>query len=106
MAKKVAQPFTPGDATNLIESPAVHMLTKKLMVKHETFFKSLLDNFDPETLKNVLACNRGAFLMVAMTELKHPDALKSVKKVLKNYVDFLKKQTGSKGAAILLQKIN
>jgi len=34
LAKKIAQPFTPDDGMNLIESPAVHRLTKKILAKN------------------------------------------------------------------------
>ena len=53
LAKKIAQPFTPDDGTNLIESPAVHMFTKKILAKNG-FFEKLLEEFDPQTLQNVI----------------------------------------------------
>jgi len=104
LAKKIAQPFTPEDGTNLIESPAVHMFTKKILAK-SGFFEKLLEEFDPQTLQNVISCNRGAFLFVAITELENPEGLKSVKNLLKNQHDVLKQQKKNKGASILLKKI-
>ena len=106
LAKKIAQPFTPDDGMNLIESPAVHRLTKKILAKNN-FFQTLLDQFDPQTLQNCLSCNRGAFLFVAVTELENPEGLKLVKNMLKNHLDVLKKQDKqtNKGAGILLAKI-
>ena len=105
LAKKIAQPFVPGDGTNLIESPAVHMFTKKILGKGD-FYKLLLDEFDPETLNNCISCNRGAFLLVAITELENSkEGLKSVKKTLKNHMNFLKNQD-NKGSNILLQKLS
>jgi len=104
LAKKIAQPFTPDDGMNLIESPAVHMFTKKILAKNG-FFEKLLEEFDPQTLQNVISCNRGAFLFVAITELENPEGLKSVKNLLKNQHDVLKEQKKNKGASILLKKI-
>ena len=52
-----------------------------------------------------LSCNRGAFLLVAITELENPEGLKSVKNLLKNQHDVLKQQKKNKGASILLKKI-
>ena len=104
LVKKIAQPFTPDDGMNLIESPAVHMFTKKILAKNG-FFEKLLEEFDPQTLQNVISCNRGAFLFVAITELENPEGLKSVKNLLKNQHDVLKEQKKNKGASILLKKI-
>jgi len=104
LAKKISQPFTPEDGTNLIESPAVHMFTKKILAKNG-FFETLLEQFDPQTLQNCLQTNRGAFLFVAITELENPKGKELVKMMLKNHVDVLKKQKKNKGAGILLQKI-
>ena len=104
LAKKIAQPFTPDDGMNLIESPAVHMFTKKILAKNG-FFQKLLEEFDPQTLQNCISCNRGAFLFVAITELENPEGLKMVKDMLKSSIDVLKKQKKNKGASILLQKI-
>merc|ERR1711971_957349 len=88
LIKKIAQPFTPDDGMNLIESPAVHMFTKKILAKNG-FFEKLLEEFDPQTLQNVISCNQGAFLFVAITELENPEGLKSVKNLLKNQHDVL-----------------
>ena len=104
LAKKIAQPFTPDDGMNLIESPAVHRFTKKILAKNG-FFEKLLEQFDPQTLQNCLQCNRGAFLFVAITELDNPKGKELVKGLLKNHVEVLKKQKNNKGAEILLQKI-
>jgi len=104
LAKKIAQPFTPEDGLNLIESPAVHMFTKKILAKN-SFFEKLLEQFDPQTLHHCLTTNRGAFLFVAITELENPQGLKLVKEMLKIHVDVLKKQKKNKGAGILLTKM-
>ena len=104
LAKKIAQPFTPDDGMNLIESPAVHRFTKKILAKNG-FFEKLLEQFDPQTLQNCLQCNRGAFLFVAITELDNPKGKEMVKEMLKSHVEVLKKQKNNKGAEILLQKI-
>ena len=41
LAKKIIQPFTPGDGKNFIESPAVHMFTKKILAK-DKFYQLLV----------------------------------------------------------------
>ena len=106
LAKKIAQPFVPEDGTNLIESPAVHMFTKKILTSKKSFYKLLLEEFDPDTLKNCISCNRGCFMLLAIAELENnSEGLKKVKGLLKNHMDFLKKQKSSKGASILLQKL-
>lgn len=102
LAKKIAQPFTLGDGQNLIESAGVHMFTKKILGK-ESFYQKILDNFDPKTIQDCLKCNRGAFLLVAMTEL-NKDGLQAVKHALKPHMPFLKEQN-NKGVSILLEKI-
>ena len=103
LAKKIAQPFTVNDGQNLIENPGVHMFTKKILAK-DNFYQMILDSFDPKTIQDCVSCNRGAFLLVAMTELKDCDGLKSVKHALKPHMPFLKKQN-NKGVSILLEKL-
>ena len=102
LAKKIAQPFTLGDGQNLIESPGVHMFTKKILGK-ENFYQKILDSFDPKTIQDCVSCNRGAFLLVAMTEL-HEEGLQAVKHALKPHMPFLQKQK-NKGVSILLEKV-
>ena len=65
------------------------MFTKKILAKEE-FYQKILDNFDPKTIQDCLSCNRGAFLLVAMTELKECDGLKAVEQALKPHMPFLK----------------
>ena len=103
LAKKIVQPFTPNDGVNLIESPAVHMFTKKILAKNE-FYSKLLTSFDPETLKKCLSCNRGAYLFVAMTEL-NSEAKAQVEITLKPHLKYLKVECSSKGADLLQKKL-
>lgn len=104
VAKKVSQPFIPGDGDNLIESAGVHMFTKKILGKAK-FYQKLLDNFDPDTLKKALSCNRGAYLLVSMTELEDPEAKKCVQYAMKSHMKYLEQKCNSKGAQLLIKKL-
>ena len=59
---------------------------------------------DPELVKEWLACNRGAFLLVNMMETDIDSVKKAVIEKVKPFRKFMQKQT-NKGADILDSKI-
>ncbi len=103
LAEKITQPFKPG--SGLIETPAMHMLLKKIVDKCD-FYQMLLDNLtDDEVIKAYLACNRGSFLFVTILNMESEAAKKALKAKLKPFKNYLKEQT-NKGAMILNEKLS
>lgn len=93
-----------------IEHPGMHMMLKKL-IQHDkinsekeipTFSNALVQKLD-KVLSVWLTLNRGCFLLVAIFENGTKEVRKPLKKLLKNYLDLLKKQKTT-GAKILLNK--
>lgn len=98
---------------NLVESPAGHMLLKKIICQDKirklenipTFSQMLLDNLRTKsTLGCYVKCNRGAFILVTMIETNVPELQKSVKELLKNHKSDLKSQK-TRGVEILMGKL-
>ncbi|KAB0793842.1 hypothetical protein PPYR_13462 [Photinus pyralis] len=95
-----------------VESPALHMMLKKLL-QHDktlaadgkvTFGKTLLAEISSETMQKWLTLNRGCFLLVALYENSTNEEQDELKSKLNAHLKILEKQKTA-GAKILIKKL-
>ena len=88
LAEEAARPFEAGEAGeagNLVESPAGHMMLKKVIAhdanrdKDCRFSGFVLSSLDDVSLECWIRTNRGSFLLADMISDKDPESAKAVK---------------------------